>query len=199
MKNNQVKILANIHTFIHQSEGLKRLLRHSWLSDGRKESVAEHTWRMALMALVLYRELEVEIDIAKVIKMILIHDLAEIVVGDYWALGDIPKDKHEQELKGLQELTGDLPLETRKEFIDLWEEFEEGKTNEAKFGIALDKLEVLIQHNEAGVETWNEKEFAWNYTYAYDKVQWSKVLTMFRDLVLEETVEKINREPTKKL
>ena len=199
MKNNQIEILVNIHTFIHQSEGLKKLLRHSWLSDGRKESVAEHTWRMALMAMVLYRELEVEIDIAKVVKMILIHDLAEIVVGDYWALGDIPTDKHVQELKGLQQLTKDLPSETRNEFIELWEEFEEGKTNESKFAVALDKLEVLIQHNEADLATWNEKEFDWNYTYAYDKVSWSKVLTMFRDLVLEETIEKIDKDPTKKL
>lgn len=196
MKKNPAPLqnLVNIHEFLHEIEGLKRLLRHSWLSDGRQESVAEHTWRMAVMALVLYQELDFEIEISKVLKMILVHDLAEVYAGDFHAFKNQPTDKHEKELIALQSLTKKLPPTTATELIELWEEFEERKTPEAKFAVALDKLEVLIQHNEADIKTWDEKEYDFNYYYAYDKVDFSEVLTQFRDLVLEETIQKVEEE-----
>lgn len=106
----------------------------------------------------------------------------------------MPENKHEQELIALNELTKNLPDKTATEFIELWQEFEAGQTLEAKFAIALDKLEVLIQHNQAAIETWEEKEYEFNYVYAYDKVDFSQVLTLFRDLILEETLEKIDQE-----
>lgn len=195
MKNiAKINQLANIHDFLHEIEGLKKLLRHSWLSDGRQESVAEHTWRMAVMAMVLYRELDSKVDIGKVLKMILVHDLAEVYAGDYHAFKSVPTDKHEKELLALQTLTKKLPKTTADELIELWQEFEQRKTAEAKFAVALDKLEVLIQHNEADIKTWDEKEYDFNYYYAYDKVDFSEVLTIFRDLVLEETIQKIDGE-----
>lgn len=189
-----ISTLASIHSFLHTIEGLKRLLRHSWLSDGRQESVAEHTWRMAMMALVLYKELEFEVQIDKVLKMILVHDLAEVIAGDHHAFNDAPSDKHDQELKALKTLTKDLPSQTADELLELWLEFEDRKTLEAKFAVALDKLEVLIQHNEADISTWDEKEYDFNYYYSYDKVAFSEVLTVFRDLVLIETAQKLEKE-----
>lgn len=189
-----INTLNSIHSFLHAIEGLKRLLRHSWLSDGRQESVAEHTWRMAIMAMVLHRELDFEVQIDQVLIMILVHDIAEVLAGDYHAFKDVPTDKHEQELSALKTLTKDLPTQTTDELLELWLEFEDRATPEAKFAVALDKLEVLIQHNEADISTWDEKEYDFNYYYAYDKVEFSKVLTLFRDLVFEETAEKVEKE-----
>src|SRR5688572_5313638 len=123
MKNDSLK---NILNFLHQAEGLKRELRHSWLSDGRRESVAEHTWRMALMAITLYRELEEPVDILRVLKMIIVHDLGEVYAGDYQAYGGgvIPENKHELEAEALEKLITLLPSETQEEIMALWEEFE---------------------------------------------------------------------------
>jgi len=194
MDKAKIKTLVKIHQFIHEIEGLKRLLRHSWLSDDRRESVAEQTWRMAMMALLFHEEIEVKVDIHKVIKMILIHDLAEVYAGDYVVFKHVPKDKHELEFVALQKLVKTLPQQLAEEFVSLWQEFEDKKTNEGKFATALDKLEVIIQHNEAKLESWEEKEYSMNYYYAYDEVKFSEVLTVFRDLVLVETIEKIERE-----
>lgn len=194
MSQVNVSELVAIHQFLHEIEGLKTLLRHSWLSDGRRESVAEHTWRMAMMVIVLAPHLEKRVDVGRVIKMVLVHDLAEVVVGDYHAWKDVPTDKHEQEKRGLQQLLQSLPESTAKEITTLWLEFEDNKTLEARFGQALDKLEVILQHNEADISTWEDKEYDFNYYYAYDKVKFSKVLTVFRDLMLEETVSKIELE-----
>jgi putative hydrolase of HD superfamily len=196
MVNAAHQRLVHLHDFIHQVEALKKLLRHSWLSDGRQESVAEHTWRMAIMALVLHREVEEKVDIGKVLKMVLVHDLAEVYAGDYHAFREVPKNKHQLEEAGLKKLLKDLPEETAKEIFDLWQEFEERKTAEARFAVALDKLEVLIQHNEADTLTWEEKEYEFNYYYGDDKVEHSEMLRVFRDLILEETIEKIETETT---
>ena len=193
-KKTVVSQLAGIHDFLHEIEGLKKLLRHSWLSDGRQESVAEHTWRMAIMAIVLYRDLDFKVEIGKVLKMALVHDLAEVYAGDFHAFKDVPLDKHAKELLSLQTLTKKLPEAVAVELVELWEEFERRETMEAKFAVALDKLEVLIQHNEAEISTWDEKEYDFNYYYAFDKVDFSEILTIFRDLVLEETIKKIDKE-----
>jgi putative hydrolases of HD superfamily len=76
----------------------------------------------------------------------------------------------------------------------LWEEFETGETYESKFAIALDKLEVLIQHNQADIETWEEVEFDFNYHYAVKQVSYDSTLTLIRGFILEDTFNKINRE-----
>lgn len=185
------KTIVNLHEFIKTAEGLKKLLRHSWLSDGRRESVAEHTWRMALMAMVLNDELEKPVDLFKTIKMILIHDVAEIYAGDMVWFKDSVENKHEKERKALEKILKDIPDKLSTEFTQLWLEFEERTTEEAKFAVALDKLEVLIQHNQADLSTWEDIEQEINYWYAYDEVKYSKVLTLLRDLVLEETDEKV--------
>lgn len=189
-----VSDLRGIHEFLHTAEGLKKLLRHSWLSGGRQESVAEHTWRMSLMAITLHSKIESKSNLGRVLEMITVHDLAEIVATDYHAFKEVPKNKHELEEAGLKEVVKKLDLLTQTKIISLWQEFEERKTEEAKFAQALDKLEVLIQHNEAGTTTWEEAEYPFNYIYGYDKVDHSDVLTIFRDLILMETVELIDNE-----
>lgn len=192
--NPKINSLNSIHQFLHQAEGLKKLLRHSWLSDGRRESVAEHTWRTCLMAIVLKDEIDQNIDIGKVVQMLTIHDLAEIKAGDYHAFKDVPKNKHKLEKKALNDLLSELNQTTQIHITNLWNEFEDCKTIDAKFAQALDKLEVLIQHNEAGTDTWEDKEYDFNYYYADDKVTFNKVLELFRSLVLEETDNLIKEE-----
>ncbi len=189
--------LSNIHQFLHISEGLKKLLRHSWLSDGRQESVAEHTWRMSLMAIALHSKIESKVDLGHVLEMITVHDLAEIIATDFHAFKDVPSNKHELEEKGLREVVKDLDAPTQTKIISLWQEFEDRVTEEAKFANALDKLEVLIQHNEAGSDTWEEREYPFNYIYGYEKVVHSDVLTIFRDLILKETADIIENEAIK--
>lgn len=185
MTNNTI---SNILQFLHASEGLKRELRHSWLSDGRRESVAEHTWRMALMALTLYREVDPKLSIEHILKMIIVHDLGEVYAGDYQVYGKaVPENKHELEDEALEKLIKLLPKETHDEIKSLWLEFEERKSPEAIFAVALDKLEVLIQHNEADKSTYLKGEGEYNLTYADDKVAHSQILKELRELIREET------------
>ncbi len=178
--------------FFHESEGLKTLLRHSWLSNNRQESVAEHSWRMALMAIVFEKEISMKVDMLKVLKMIIIHDLAEIRAGDHHAFKGELKNKFENEKNALEKILKNLPAETREEIKDLWLEFEDLKTDEAKFARAMDKLEVLIQHNEAELKTWDEKEFSFNLECSYKEVEFNKVLFEFRETLQEEIKKKID-------
>ncbi len=193
--NQLVEQIHQIHQLLHQAEELKKLLRHAWLSNNRQESVAEHTWRMALMAILISPHLKQKVDLGKTLQMVLIHDFGEILAGDFHAFKKVPQDKHQLELKSLKKLLKKIDKKTSDKIINLWLEFEDCQTPEAKFAQALDKIEVLIQHNEADTQTWVEKEFEFNYYYGYDKVTHEKALHILRDLVLEETIHKINLEP----
>jgi len=152
--------------FLRLAERLKCELRHSWLSSGRRESVAEHTWQMALMALVTHRHLEHPVAIDRVLKMVLVHDLVEAEVGDvpFFATG-LPKErKTELEQQALSKLRGMLDPATGGEIYDLFQEYETLQSPEAKFAKALDNLEVQIQHNLADLKTWEEVEYGLVYT-----------------------------------
>ncbi len=99
--------------FLHEAEKLKTVLRHSWLSSGRRESVAEHSWRMAFMAMLMHPYLEKEVDVLKSIKLTLVHDLVEINYKDNPAFKKQPGDKEEQERKSLIKLTKDPSSKTK--------------------------------------------------------------------------------------
>jgi putative hydrolase of HD superfamily len=152
--------------FLRLAERLKCELRHSWLSTGRQESVAEHTWQMALMALATYRHLEHPVAIDHVLKMILVHDLVEAVVGDvpYFATGTRKERKAELEQQAISKIRGMLDSATGGEIYDLFQEYEALHSLEAKFAKALDHLEVQIQHNLADLKTWEEVEYGLVYT-----------------------------------
>ncbi len=185
--------LTGILQFLHEAEDLKMVLRHSWLSNGRRESVAEHTWRMSLMAIILHREIGITIDIGRVLQMIVVHDLAEVHVGDYQVFGkEQPENKHELEEKALQKMVKQLPSLSGKEILSLWQEYERRETDEAKFAGALDKLEVLLQHNEADPSTYLPGEGEFNLTYADDKMFDNPVMIEFRELIRTETKRILN-------
>lgn len=191
MKQNHVA-LKHLLAFLHQTEGLKRLLRHSWLSNGRQESVAEHTWRMTLMAIVLSPYLEHPVNLGHALEMIIAHDLAEIYAGDHHAFEKPLKDKHVREKNGLEKLLRSVDGTTRTKITKLWNEYEQRNTSEAQFAKALDKLEVLIQHNEANLSTWDPREWEFNLVCADEYVAFSETLKEFRELLRDETKKKID-------
>lgn len=158
--NNKVK---QIMAVISLAEKLKCVLRHGWTSNGRHESVAEHTWRMSLMVILVANELNRDINTEKALKMAVVHDLVEAICGDVPAF-DLINDHNARTLKDQQERAAICRIESMApdlvggEIKALWEEFEEGASYEAKVVLALDKLEAQIQHNEADLSTWTEIE-----------------------------------------
>jgi putative hydrolase of HD superfamily len=158
--------VQRILSFLALSERLKCELRHSWLSSGRQESVAEHSWQMALMALLMHRHLAQPVDIEKTLKMVLVHDLVEAVVGDvpYFDTGERKRLKAVREQEAIGTIRAALDPVTGQEIYDLWQEYEAKATAEARFATALDHLEVQIQHNLADFSTWEPIEYDLVYT-----------------------------------
>ena len=148
------------------AEGLKRELRHSWLSDGRQESVAEHTWMMSVAAILLAPHLEHPVDLGHALKLVTLHDIAEAITGDIPYFEESPRkqSKAEDEARAMETIAGMLPAASATLMMDLWQEYEEGLTAEARFARALDKLEVQHQHNLADLRTWTEVELGLVYS-----------------------------------
>jgi putative hydrolase of HD superfamily len=157
---------SRILNFLALSERLKLELRHSWLSNGRQESVAEHSWQMALMALLMHRHLAHPVDIEKTLKMILVHDLVEAEVGDvpFFDKSERKRLKAAREQQAIEKIRAALDPATGQEIYDLWQEYEAKATAEARFATALDHLEVQVQHNLADLATWEPIEYDLVYT-----------------------------------
>ena len=177
---------------LHVAERLKDTPRHCTTTKRRTESVAEHSWRISLMAFLLKHEFE-DVDINKVVDMCLIHDLGECFTGDIPTFVKTDSDR-EVEDSLLNQWVKSLPEELSGEIAALYKEMNEQETKEAKLYKALDKLEALIQHNESPIDTWSENEYELNKTYAFDTVAFSEWLSELRKAVLEDTLEKIQRE-----
>ena len=175
--------------FLKIAEQLKCNTRHSYTSSGRLESVAEHSWRLALMAMLVGDEFP-DLDMDKVIKMCLIHDLGEAFTGDIPTFEKSEKDE-EKEASLLNEWMMQLPEPFVSEMQELYREMEERKTLEARIYKALDNLEALIQHNESDISTWIPLEYDLQMTYGNDKVQFSEYLTRLRDEVRNDSKKKI--------
>ncbi len=176
---------------LHTAEKLKDTTRHCTTSGRRTESVAEHSWRLALMAILLRGDFP-EADINKLTAMCVIHDLGECFTGDIPTFSKTDKDR-ETEDRLLNEWVCSLPAEISSYFNSLYREMEEQKTIEAKLFKALDKLEALIQHNESPLDTWSENERELNLTYGTDTVAFSEWLTELRKVILDETLDKLEK------
>ncbi len=184
----------NTSTFLEilsVAEKLKCNTRHSWTSSGRHESVAEHSWRIALMALLMRDEFP-NIDMDKVIRMCLIHDLGEAFTGDIPAFDKKEEDSKKEDEIFLQWIET-FPTHYKEEFIELLAEMNERKTEEAKLYKALDNLEAVIQHNEADISTWIPLEYDLQFTYASDKVEFSPYLKELKKEIDKRTAEKITQ------
>jgi putative hydrolase of HD superfamily len=158
--------VQRILSVLRLAERLKSELRHSWLSSGRRESVAEHTWQMALMAVLMHRHLEHPVDLERTLAMIVVHDLVEGIAGDvpFFEIGERKAAKRRRELAAIEEIRAALPEPTGALVAGLWHEFEARATAEAKFAVAIDNLEVQLQHNLADLATWLPLEHELVYT-----------------------------------
>ena len=177
---------------LHVAEKLKDTPRHCTTSNRRTESVAEHSWRISLMAFLLKHEFK-DVDINKVVDMCLIHDLGECFTGDIPTFIKTDEDRDVEDSL-LNKWVKSLPTDVSNELMSLYEEMEAQETKEAKLYKSLDKLEALIQHNESPLDTWSENEFELNKTYAFDTVAYSDWLTELRAAILEDTMNKIEGE-----
>lgn len=177
---------------LHVAERLKNATRHCDTSQGRRESVAEHSWRAALTAYFLKDEFP-EADLEKVMTMCLIHDLGEAFTGDIPSF-DKTKEDEEREEKLLYEWIDTLPAPYSEEMRSLFEEMAERKTLEAKLFKAIDGMEAVIQHNESALSSWIPMEYELNQTYAEDKMVFSPYLKALRQMMREDTIKKLEEE-----
>ncbi len=161
------KDLHGVIAFVRGAERLKNVHRSAWTSGGRPESVAEHTWRLCLMATVLASEFD-GIDTAKLLKMCVIHDLGEAIGGDIPAVEQDPAaPKSDAERRDLLTLLAPLPEATRAALVELWDEYEAAASPEARVAKALDKLETIMQHNQGANPDSFDYEFNLQYGARY--------------------------------
>ncbi len=173
------------------TEKLKCSPRHSWTSNGRRESVAEHSWQLALMAMLLTDTFP-ELDMNRVIRMCLIHDLGEAFTGDIPAFEKT--SAHEQtEEEQLHPWVEPLPEGSRSESRRRLAEMKDRQTPEARLYKALDKMEAVIQHDQADLSTWLPLEYELQYTYGAEQVAFSPWLRELKQAVDRRTTEKIEQ------
>ena len=183
--------------FLHilsRAAQLKTTPRHCYTEENRQESVADHSWRIALMAMLLSGESEFQdTDMNRVIRMCLIHDLGEAFTGDIPTFEKTASDVQNEDALFL-EWVGAFPTAQKTEWLALLDEMEKLETKEAKTYKALDKLEALISHNESDLSTWLPLEYDLQFTYGKENVQFSEYLKALSACIDDWTREKIRSE-----
>lgn len=155
--------LEGVLTFLRSAERIKTTYRSAWTSDGRPESVAQHSWRLCLMAVVL-ADAWPEVDAGRLLKLCVVHDLGEALGGDVPAVEQDPDgDKAAREREDLLRLVEPLPEATAEAIVALWEEYEAAVTPEARMAKGLDKLETILQH----VQGENPPDFDYRFNLGY--------------------------------
>ena len=187
------KLLQQI-SFIKEIDKVKYIQRKTKLfNSDRNENDAEHSWHLALMAIVLAEHANGPIDILKVVKMVLIHDIVEIDAGDTF-LYDTQKDhiNTDEERLAAERIFGMLPKEQADELIAVWEEFEAGQTPEAKFAKSMDRLEPLLQNTSNNGGTWKEFDVSYDKVYQKKSVikEGSATIWNYAENLINESVAK---------
>lgn len=181
-------------SFIKEIDKLKYIQRKTKLfNSDRRENDAEHSWHLAMMAIVLAEHSNKPIDVLKVVKMVLIHDIVEIDAGDTFIYDTVKNHTNtEEELIAAKRIFGLLPKEQAEEFIAIWTEFEEGVTDEAKFAKSMDRLEPLLQNTSNNGGTWAEFNVPYQKVYEKKKViqQGSSSIWNYAEQLINESVEK---------
>jgi putative hydrolase of HD superfamily len=183
--------IAGVLDFLRAAERLKSTTRTGFTSTGQQESVAEHTWRLCLMALVM-RPAFPDVDFARLVKICIIHDLGEAIHGDVpapeqarrTALG-IATGKAAEERQDLVQLLAPLPPALRDEITALWDEYEAAATPEAKVAKGLDKLETIMQHNQG----LNPGDFDYRFNLGYGRKHTADIpfIAQVREMLDRET------------
>lgn len=177
--------LDGMLTFLRRAEALKMTTRTSWTSDGAPETVASHTWRLCLMAMVLAPHVP-GIDLGKLLRICVVHDLGEAIGGDISAVLQAgAPSKAAQERADLLELTQELPAGLREDLVALWDEYESASSPEARLAKGLDKLETILQHNQGAMP--EGFDFRFNIGYGAKYTSDEPVLQQVRALLDHET------------
>ncbi|SHN11776.1 HD domain-containing protein [Flavobacterium xinjiangense] len=181
-------------SFIKEIDKLKYIQRKTKLfNSDRHENDAEHSWHLAMMAIVLVEHSDKPIDVLKVLKMVLIHDIVEFDAGDTFIYDSTKSHTNtDEELIAAKRIFGLLPSEQAEELIAIWEEFEEGITDEAKFAKLMDRFEPLLQNTSNNGGTWTE--FNVPYQKVYDKKKaiknGSSAIWNYAENLINESVDK---------
>ncbi len=178
--------LTGVLNFLRAAEALKTAVRSGWTSAGEQESVAEHTWRLCLMALVLHPAFP-DVDFARLVKICIVHDLGEAIGGDVPAPEQAARggSKAADERRDLLRLLAPLPDALRDEITALWDEYEAAETPEARLAKGLDKLETILQHTQGA----NPPTFDYRFNLSYGRrfTADHPVLAALREILDEET------------
>lgn len=190
----QIENLLQQINFIKEIDKIKYIQRKTKLfNSDRNENDAEHSWHLAMMAIILAEHSNVSIDILKVVKMVLIHDIVEIDAGDTFIYDTVKNHSNtDEERIAANRIFGMLPKEQAEELISIWEEFEEGKSHEAKFARAMDRLEPLLQNTSNNGGTWKEFNVTYDKVFEKKKVinEGSSTIWNYAENLINESVEK---------
>ena len=163
--------------FLREAERLKDTLRSGFTAQGARESTAEHTWRTCLFALSC-SDLLPDIDLSRLLSLLIIHDLGEVYEGDVPAIDQGADDGRDaRERADFHKLTADLPAPLRETFRDLFDEYSAGETIEAKLAKGFDKLETILQHTQGD----NPPDFDYEFNLTYGS-RWTDELPLLRAL-----------------
>lgn len=170
--------LTGLLEFLQSAEQLKDTLRSGTTASGRPESTAEHSWRLALMVLLFEQELK-NIDLLKLLKLTLVHDLGEAISGDVPAPFQTPGDnRQERERQDFLTLCAPLPADMAEELLSLWDEYAAAETAEARIAKAFDKLETMLQH--VLMPRQESSFYAFNLGYGVDRTDCSALTRQIR-------------------
>lgn len=179
--------------FLRRIDGLKQIGRQTYLADGsRKENDAEHSWHLAMCALVLQEYMPEPVDVARTVEMVLIHDLVEILAGDAYAYdAKAQADQHEKERAAAEEIFGILPPDQGGYFKSLWEEFEACESGEARFARVVDNCQPLLLNDASGGKSWREHGVKSVQVYKRnEKVrEWAPEIWEYMEALIEKHVE----------
>jgi putative hydrolase of HD superfamily len=190
----QADELEGVLTFLRAAERLKTVTRSGWTSTGQPESVAEHTWRLCLMAMLLYDRTD-GVDLARLLKMCLIHDLGEAIGGDIPAPAQAAgTSKAVQERADLLQLIAPLPSAVQAAIIALWDEYEAASSPEARLAKGLDKLETILQHTQGKNPA--DFDYAFNLAYGQQYTAADPVLAALRKRLDQETARRAKDRDT---
>jgi putative hydrolase of HD superfamily len=179
--------------FILEIDKVKEIFRQNYLADGtRKENDAEHSWHLAMLAVLFKEYADPGVDLARVIPMVLIHDLVEIDAGDTYAYDEeAAKTKEEREKKAAQRIFGLLPQDQGTYFMELWEEFEAYESTDAKYARMLDNCQPLFLNAASGGKSWVEHDVKKSQIYKRNArtAEGSPVIWEYMKSLIDEHIE----------
>lgn len=181
--------LEGILTFLRNAEQLKNTIRSAVTSNGRHESTAEHTWRLCLMVLILEKYYP-KINILKLLKICIIHDLGEAINGDISAVNQVQGvDKGVEERKDLKQLIKPLFSELQNEILSLWDEYENASSSEALLAKAFDKIETLLQHTQG--KNHENIDYRFNLNYGKKYTDFDELTYNLRAIIDKDTRQRL--------